>query len=273
MLVRSTSTPTGAEEQRVSSPGYREVAADLRDSISRGDYPPGAPIPNRFQIMDQWGVSSTTARNAVRLLVGEGLVTPIRKRGTIVRERTARRQVTRSRTAYRDEIGYYFDPAAQGWRALHPPVIEYRPAPPDIAPLLGLDAGTEVLVRDRVLGDPETETPMQIATSYLPADLVRGTALEQRDTGPGGIYDRLERDMGYGPLQWTERISARMPHPAEAEALALDPGTPVLCITRVTTDDEGSCVLEVNDTRMSADTFDVGYEIDRDPSAVYDVST
>lgn len=131
-----------------------------------------------------------------------------------------------------------------------------------MAHLLGLNAGAEVLIRDRVMGDPDTGVVRQLATSYLPAGLARGTVLAERDTGPGGIYDRLE-EMGYGPLQWSEAITARMPTPAEAELLDLPPGVPVLRIVRQTVSAKGE-PLEVNDTRLDADRFEVGYPLVRD---------
>jgi DNA-binding GntR family transcriptional regulator len=244
---------------------WQDLAGDLRDAISRGDYPPGSVLPRITDLMEQHQVSRITVRKAIAHLSAEGLIEPIRHRGTIVRERPVRQRITRSRTVYRDEIGYYFDPVAQPWRALRPPTIEWGPCPYDIAPFLGIEAGTEVLIRDGVMGDPATGQPIQLATSYLPAPLARGTILAAPDTGPGGIYDRLE-DMGHGPLTWHEAVSARMPTPAEAELLALPTGVPVLRIVRATTSPSGD-PLEVNDTRLNAEHFEIGYPITRDPAA------
>ncbi|WP_457512134.1 UTRA domain-containing protein [Streptomyces sp. TE33382] len=103
------------------------------------------------------------------------------------------------------------------------------------------------------------------ATSYLPATLARGTQLAQKDTGPGGIYDLLEQ-MGHAPLTWEEAVSARMPTPTGSTRLHLPKGVPLLRITRTTTNPDGT-VLEINDTRMSADTFDIGYTLTRHPNA------
>ncbi|GAA0574230.1 hypothetical protein GCM10010390_91590 [Streptomyces mordarskii] len=74
--------------------------------------------------------------------------------------------------------------------------------------------------------------------------------------------------MGYGPLEWEESVSACIPSPEEATALGLpaDVGVPLLRIIRVTTSPSGQ-VVEVNDTRMSAERFEVGSSIDRSPSA------
>jgi GntR family transcriptional regulator len=115
------------------------------------------------------------------------------------------------------------------------------------------------------MGDPQAGQPVQLATSYLPAALARGTVLAEADTGPGGIYDRLE-EMGHGPLTWHEAVSARMPTPTEADLLDLPPGIPVLRIIRTTENPDGQ-VLEINDTRLNAEHFEIGYPITRDPGA------
>ena len=244
---------------------WQDVADQIREQIRRGHYPPGSLIPRITDLTSAHQVSRITVRKAIAQLAAEGLVEPVRRRGTVVRDRPARQRITRSRTVYRDEIGYYFDPVAQPWRALRPPVIGWGPAPYDIAPPLGVAPGTEILIRDRVMGDPGTGRTIQLATSYLPADLARDTILAEADTGPGGIYDRLE-EMGHGPLTWHEAVSARMPTPDEADLLDLPPGTPVLRIVRTTQSPSGQ-ILEINDTRLNAEHYEIGYPITRDPAA------
>ncbi|ASY37047.1 MULTISPECIES: GntR family transcriptional regulator [unclassified Streptomyces] len=248
-------------------PSYRDIAADLRQQISEGRYRAGDRLPMLTELQTQYGAGYQTVRSAIALLEQEGLVVAVRRRGTIVRERPEKRRITRSRQVFRDEIGYYFDPTAQPWAALEPPHVRWGTVPIDLAAPMGLSIGAEVLVRDRVMGDPSTRKPTQLATSYLPGTLARGTRLAEADTGPGGIYDRLE-EMGYGPLRWSESFSARMPSPEEAEALHLpaDVGVPLLRIMRLTTSPDGE-VLELNDTRMSAEEFEIGYSIRRHPSA------
>ncbi|MFC8704865.1 GntR family transcriptional regulator [Streptomyces anulatus] len=252
----------------MSSPAYRQMAVELRAAIEDGTYPAGGTLPKIIDLAQQYGVAKQTAREAVAQLEAEGLVDVTRRRGTVVRTRPVRRRLTRGRQVLRDERGYYFDASAQPWTALEPPAITWAPAPRDIAALLGLSEGEEqqdVLRRDRVMGDPTTRTPLQLATSYLPASLARGTRLAQKDTGPGGIYDLLER-MGHAPLSWDEAVSARMPTPTESDRLHLPKGVPLLRITRTTTGPDGT-VVEINDTRMSADIFDIGYTLTRHPSA------
>ncbi|WP_435108049.1 GntR family transcriptional regulator [Nocardiopsis synnemataformans] len=245
---------------------WEEIAADLRIRINNGEFAPGALLPRETELMESYGASRAPVRQAVAALAEEGLVDKVRRRGTLVRNPPSRRVLTRARQVFRDEIGYYFDPVAQPWRALATPTVRAEPAPADIARLLDVAPATTVTTRTRLMGEPATHTPTQVATSYLHPDAVTELpVLARPDTGPGGIYDRLE-EAGHGPLAWSETITARAATPAEREALALRPGVPVLRIVRTARSARGP-VVEVNDTRMAADHFEVGYPLERHTSA------
>jgi DNA-binding LacI/PurR family transcriptional regulator len=60
------------------------VKATLRDSIARGEYAPDEPFVTQRQIVERFGVSTTTAVRALNDLVAEGLVVRRRGRGTFV---------------------------------------------------------------------------------------------------------------------------------------------------------------------------------------------
>lgn len=249
----------------MNTPAYQRLADDLRTAITNGTYQPGDTLPKLSDLMAQYGVSKTTVAEAINVLETEGLVEAIRRRGTVVRARPTPRRLTRARQVYRDDRGYYFDPTAQPWVALETPTASWGWAPADVAVLLGVDPAEDVLIRDRIMGDPDSRRPMQLATSYLPAAVARGTRLAEADTGPGGIYDLLE-GMGHRPLAWEESVGARMPTPVEASRLGLAKGVPLLRIVRTATGPDGT-VLEVNDARMSAEEFEIGYSISRHASA------
>ncbi|MET9617500.1 GntR family transcriptional regulator [Kitasatospora indigofera] len=252
----------------MDTPAYRRLADELRTAITDGQYPPDSTLPKITELATQSGLAKETVRDAYRVLEDEGLVQVVRRRGTVVRGVPVRQHISRTRMVYRDKRGYFFDPAAQPWTALREPTVTWGPAPRDIAALLGVTPDEDVLIRDRLMGAADPHEPTQLATSYLPAAVARGTHLAEKDTGPGGIYDRLELDLGHGPLTWHETIGARMPTPAETADLRLAKGTPVLRIVRTATSPAGVAV-EVNDTRMSAGQFEIGYPITRHPSAEF----
>jgi GntR family transcriptional regulator len=138
--------------------------------------------------------------------------------------------------------------------------------PFDVAARLGIAPGEEAVIRGRIMGDPQTGQPTQLATSYIPAALAAELpVLAAGDTGPGGIYDRME-EAGLGPIGWAEAITARPPSRAEASMLGLAPGVALMRIVRLASSPDGR-PLEVNDTRMSGDEFEVSYPLTRDATA------
>lgn len=122
---------------------------------------------------------------------------------------------------------------------------------------LDIEPGAPVVVRSRkflVEG-----RPVQIATSYLPAELVRDTAIAQEDTGPGGSYARLA-ELGAEPVRFSEELRARMPSEDERAALELAAGTPVVEICRIAYTAEDQAV-EVNQMLLDAGSYVLEYRL------------
>jgi DNA-binding GntR family transcriptional regulator len=53
---------------------YQQISDSLRERIESGELPPGAMLPSVARISQEWGVSTITAANAVKLLHSEGLI-------------------------------------------------------------------------------------------------------------------------------------------------------------------------------------------------------
>ncbi|MFI6485097.1 GntR family transcriptional regulator [Nonomuraea sp. NPDC050663] len=243
---------------------WHEVAQSLREAIAAGQYPPGTKIPREAELETMFDTSRTTVRRAVAQLTTEGLVSPVRRGGTTVRIQPERSTVPLDAGVYRDELGYFFGRAVQELRAVEPPTVQEGLCPPEVAPLLGLDAGDAVIVRSRVMGDPGTGRVRQLATSFLPADLAAGTVLAAADTGVGGIYDRMENELGWGRLDWEGIISARAATVEERDLLGLAAGMPVLCVTRTAIATAGAAegrVVEANITCRDASLYEIRYPL------------
>ncbi len=135
--------------------------------------------------------------------------------------------------------------------------VHEAPAPDDIARALDLPTGSSVVIRDWLFV-VEGE-PVQAAVSYLPADLVRGSAIAREDTGPGGTYARLA-ELGAKPIRFVEELRARMPSQDETERLHLADGTPVVEIyrTALTEDDRP---VEVNRMLLDAGVYVMEYHV------------
>lgn len=66
---------------------FKQLIAILRARIESGEYPAGRKIPTLLDLQAEFGLSSMTVRRAIKVLAGEGLVHPVRGRGTFVTRR------------------------------------------------------------------------------------------------------------------------------------------------------------------------------------------
>jgi DNA-binding GntR family transcriptional regulator len=69
-------------------PAYAQLAAILRRQIAGGVYPPGERIPSESSISRQHGISVMTVRQAISVLMEQGLVERVQGSGTFVRPLT-----------------------------------------------------------------------------------------------------------------------------------------------------------------------------------------
>jgi GntR family transcriptional regulator len=238
------------------------VASAIRDAIVSGEYPPGSRLPHGRDLGERYSAGRGAIYGALRQLAAEGLVSPVRRGGTTVREVGEARVIERDRGVLEDERGYYFDAAAKHWNATRPAVITWAAPPADVARLLGLGPGEQALSRARAVGPPGGR-PVQLSTSYIPRDIAEAAEITGAITGPTGIYGRFEQLEG-APLAWRELVGARMPSPVERAELVMPLGVPVLRLLRVTSSGTpGRRVLEVAEYIMSAAAFTIGYRLRR----------
>jgi GntR family transcriptional regulator len=216
---------------RSGRPAYLQIADALREQLRSGQYPPGAQLPSERELMERWKVSSRTIRVAVDQLRAEGLVVSYQGRGVFVREQTVPRRLS---TDIATSLGWYHTLARQGLQPAGLTSVRQAACPREAAEWLGIDPGTVVTVRDRVLGT-EGEPPAMLATSYFPK-AVTDKAPDLADPSRGGMPELL-RD-AFGDTYSHDVITTRMPTPLEHQRLDLPPGTPVLIIKGGTYDQD-----------------------------------
>lgn len=242
-------------------PVYRQIADHLREDITSGRLAEGDRLPSESQLMEQYGTARNTARDAIALLRAEGLIEVQHGRGAFVRRPPPIRRLAHDRFARRHrkagKAAFIAEADAEGW-APTVEVLDVGPAParPDVASRLGIEPGAEVLRRfRRYLADGQ---PVEVATSWLPIDVVEGTAIIETNPGPGGIYARLE-EAGHKLHHFTEDVTARMPTPDEVKLLRLVAGTPVLHLVREAHTTER--VVEICETVIAADRYVLNYRL------------
>jgi GntR family transcriptional regulator len=214
-----------------------QVASVLRAAIERGDYPRGSKLPRETDLAEQLGVSQGTVNLAIQTLASEGLVRTTGGRGTFVmpippinRNAVARyqreaRERANGRGAFDAEI------RALGLEPRSDLTVRRAVPPERVATILGVSATDEsVIVRARKMY-ADTE-PVQLADSYIPADIAAGTVLEEQDSGPGGMVSRMA-ELGFRQARITEHVEVRRPTTDEMRFLDLSEEQRVYDLTHV----------------------------------------
>ena len=132
--------------------------------------------------------------------------------------------------------------------------------PAEVAEALRVDAGEKVVVRRRlILLDDE---PVELADSYYPASLARGTGLAESRKIPGGAVTLLA-ELGYRLRQVQEDACARRPTVAERELLRLGGQDWVLGLVRIAMAD-GGLPVEASMITMVAEGRRLRYQLSVD---------
>ncbi|WP_406311471.1 GntR family transcriptional regulator [Streptosporangium sp. NBC_01639] len=239
-------------------PIYRRIADGLREAILSGELRDGDRLPGENALMAQYGVARATARQALSVLINEGLAVPKRGSGVYVRQfqpirRHGSRRLSQQQWGQGQAI---WESDTRGRRySVDDVTIDREVAEDAVARVLNSD---EVWVRRRRYS--VDGRPVQLSVSHFPAVLVENTAITRHDTGPGGVYARLG-DLGHAPVHFSEEVRARMPHPHETVQLDLPAGTPVIVIGRIAYTESGVPV-EVNEMILDAASYVLQYDFD-----------
>lgn len=110
------------------------------------------------------------------------------------------------------------------------------PAPVWVAHALSVKEGSPVVVRRRVI---ELDgVPVELADTYYPVEIARGTALAKPQKIKGGAVSLLAA-LGHEAARVREDVSARMPTHAELAQLEAAGDEPVIVLRRLTLDADG----------------------------------
>ncbi len=233
----------------IQRPGalYQQVAAEIRNAIAAGEFPPGAALPSEAQLIDRYKVSRPTVRNAISALRSEGLIEVIHGKGSFVRAVPAP-AVTIDRSSV----------FAAAWSPVEKPTIYRTTATSETGPSLGLEEGEALFGCDWLLADPSTGTRCMHRV-LIPFATAEGTVLaDEPDRQPADIYAALT-DAGHA-LWWSEIVGARMPQPDERTVLDIPEATPIIHAVRITHGNADAPLIR-EELRASASRAQLAYRI------------
>lgn len=192
---------------------------------------PGSPVPPERELARLYETSRTTVRQALAELVVEGRLLRMQGKGTFV---------AKPKVAQVLELASYTEGMRQ--HGLHPQTrileVGYVTADDHLADLLGIRPGARVLRLHRLrLADGE---PMSIDTSHLPARRFPG--LRKQLERHASLYETLRTDYGIHLAEAEETIETVLADPHDALLLGVDPGIPLLLLSRHAIDSTGQPV-------------------------------
>ncbi|MDU0313180.1 GntR family transcriptional regulator [Phycicoccus sp. M110.8] len=249
----------GQVDKTSDKPAFKQIAEEVRAAVTTGRLEPGDRVPSESQLMEHFGVARMTVRQALADLRAEGLLVAEHGRGVFVRERPVVRRVASDRFARRHredgQAAFLAEADGVGVPSVDQLAVGAEPASPAIREVLALPVRAKVVARRRrYLMDGR---PVELAESFVPQVIAGGTKIAESDTGPGGIYARLE-ELGHQLAEFSEEVAARMPTPEERRRLQLPAGTPVLTVRRIAYDTAGTPV-EMTDTVKAAPSYVLEY--------------
>jgi len=201
-------------------PLWAQVLSDLSDRLGGGEF--DERFPTDQELVDAYGVSRQTVREAVRRLVDGGVLARERGRGTRVRA------VEFEHTAGTLE-GLFHQVEAHG--ATQTSIVRIREETTDagIARRLMLPAGARLVHIERLrLADEE---PLALDRSWLPGRVAR--RLLEASLTRAGLYDELARLCDVTIDGGSERVRPVIPTAAERRALAIGSGVAAFAIERL----------------------------------------
>ena len=204
-------------------PLYAQIEAALASDISGGALPPGSQLPTEERLIERFNASRITVRKAIENLVLRGQVEIRRGKGTFVTQPKISQELTELTGFVEDMQALGRTPTA---RLLDKQIV---PASADVARHLAVPPGSSVMRIQRVrLADG---VAMSFDETYLPREIGEKIVTHDLDAEP--IFSLLEDKYDLPLTQAEYRLEAVIATPEVAQALAIDAGSAVFLIERI----------------------------------------
>jgi GntR family transcriptional regulator len=204
-------------------PLYYQLKQLLHNDIERGVYCAGDKLPSETEMIQRYGVSRITVRQALSELENEGVVVRRHGRGSYVAERNIEQDLVRLTDFVEDMELAGLAPSSQ--------VLSFKRegASVAIAEAVGVAVGDEVIRVDRLR--QADERPIAYDITWLP--LRFGLLLSEAELGQDTIYHILETRYQIPIEGGVFHITASVASAEQAHLLHVAPGTGLLLIRRV----------------------------------------
>ena len=206
-------------------PRYYQLVNILRTKIEAGDWQPQEAIPSERQLELVYGVSRTTVRQAVGLLIRQGLIYQLHGKGTFVSPRKLQKGLVELTSFSEDMLNRGLQPGQHilemGEVEVTEKIRQHLELSPDVKTVLRLE-------RVRT-GDGQ---PIGLQTSYL--SLPKGASITREELEErGSLYAILQEKFNINLATADETLEVTVANPREALLLNVPEGSPLLLSERI----------------------------------------
>lgn len=233
-------------------PLYYQLENVLRERIASGEFGPGERIPTELELIEQYGVSRITVRQALQALADEGLIERKQGRGTVV----AARKIKRRKFSGIIHLTGSLDELIEMGMDTPVKVLEMNKIQADQheAELLKIKTGTTIYRLKRLRMNEGK--PFGLIVNYLPEEI--GSSLTMSELSSGALLNIIENKLGYKLESALQEIRAELADPYVAQLLEVRIGTALLSIER-TVYAEGERPVEYVHSLYRSDLY--GYSV------------
>lgn len=233
------------------TPLYYQIYDLLRGKIESGLYAPGDQLPTEAELSAEFAVSRITVKQAIQMLVNDGVLTRQQGKGTFVTKPKVQRK-------FKGLISFHDEMRQRGF-APSTKVLDFGviPARRVVAQALGIGEGEKVVFLKRLrFADGEV---MAVQTSYIAYALCPGLT-EKVSNLEGSLYKLLSEEFGVRPVTGNEEYTAVVVRGQDAAVLGLPEGSPAFAVKRTAFDSEGRRV-EYAESLLRADRYTLEIEL------------
>lgn len=238
------------------------IARTVLESIRAGKLPVGTRLPSEARLAEMYRVSRNTLREAIRLLIAQGVVESRKGIGTFVQSvgfstwpvETGIEELT-STTDIIVSAGHV--PGCRSYQ------LTEMVGPDEVAGALLLDTGSAVYRLSRVrLADG---APIMLCMDYLAVDLIPRSLIRQFD-GQGSLFAFLARAGGLSIAVARAVLKPVLPDMEIARELAIEPHEPLLLLKQTHFDGQNRPFL-FSENYVNCSLFE--YHVRRMPPAFF----
>ena len=248
----------GAAVHRQSPvPLHHQIKVALLQGIEEGWLEPGGQLPRERELAQSLGVSLAPVRQAMADLTKEGYLDRTRGRGTFVRERKVVDKIA--------ILGSFHEAMRrQGFEPEMVLLADDLVDPPEVVrSTLRLRTGKVWMLRRLASLDGQ---PVALLTAWLPARYATAALRSGRDFARDSLYDSLATQ-GVVMTHADNVIEVTRTGLDDAEMLRVSPGSPILQVVGVTSDQDGRPV-EYSHVLYDVDHFQFSIESRRTANGV-----